>query len=195
VAGAATSQQQGPGKTAAHFHYLASSTILMNTSFHRTKLVCGAAALLLGVTVATAAPLKEGDAFPDLAKFGLVGTLPEITGKVVLVDFFASWCGPCKESFPAMDELQKKFGDKGLRIVAINVDEKKEDMDNFLKKHPVGFTVVRDAAKKLVNEVKITTMPSSFLLDKSGKIHAIHFGYKGQETAKKYAEEIAALLK
>jgi cytochrome c biogenesis protein CcmG/thiol:disulfide interchange protein DsbE len=149
---------------------------------------------LLLANLVFGAPLKEGDAFPDLTKFNLEGTLPDLHGQVVLVDFFASWCEPCKESFPVMEELKQKYGDKIL-IVAVNVDKKKADMDAFLKSHPVTFTVVRDAANKLVSEVKIPTMPSSFLLDREGRVHSFHRGFKGAETKKRYIEDIDALLK
>lgn len=167
----------------------------MNISYHKTKIVSALVTLLIGLSLAAAGPLKEGDKFPDLATYGLEGNLPDLKDKVVLVDFFASWCGPCKDSFPAMEELHKKYATKGLVVVAINLDKKKSDMDEFLKKYPASFVILRDAANKLVGEVKIPTMPSSFLLDKSGKVHAAHRGFKGEETKKKYAEEIEALLK
>lgn len=163
--------------------------------FSNMKLTGLLAALILCATLGHAAPIKLGDTFPDLTKFGLEGKLPDLQGKVVLVDFFASWCGPCKESFPAMEELHKKYADKGLVIIAINLDKNKADMESFLKEHPASFVIVRDAANKLVGEVKIPTMPSSFLLDKSGKVHAFHRGFKGEETKKKYAEEVESLLK
>jgi len=167
----------------------------MNTSFKQNKIAGVVAALLLGLNLATAAPVKEGDAFPDLSKFGLEGTLPDTKGKIVLVDFFASWCGPCKESFPAMNDLQKKYGEKGFVIIAINLDKKKSDMDDFVKAHPANFVIVRDGENKLVKEVKIATMPSSFVLDKDGKVRAAHHGFKGEESVKKYNEEIESLLK
>jgi cytochrome c biogenesis protein CcmG/thiol:disulfide interchange protein DsbE len=168
----------------------------MNTSSNKNKLAAELAALLLGLNLATAAgPVKEGDTFPDLARFGLEGTLPDTKGKVVLVDFFASWCGPCKESFPAMNDLQKKYGEKGFVILAINLDKKKSDMDAFVKDHPASFAIVRDGENKLVKEVKIATMPSSFVLDKDGKVKSAHHGFKGAESVKKYTEEIEALLK
>ena len=171
----------------------------MNISSNRIRLPllrsAALASVLLLSGIAPAALPKEGESFPDLAKYHLEGTLPDLHGKIVLVDFFASWCEPCKESFPAMEELQQKYGDKGLVILAINVDKKKEDMEDFLKKHPVTFTILRDASNKLVNEVKIPTMPSSFLLDRNGKVVAFHRGFKGAETRKKYLEQIESLLK
>ena len=172
----------------------------MNTSYNKnkrtqTKLITTVAMLLLGAFLAGAGPLKEGDAFPDLTQFGLEGTVPDLHGKVVLVDFFASWCHPCQESFPVMEELYKQYGAKGLVIIAINLDKNKADMDDFLKTHPASFVIVRDASNKLVSQVKIPTMPSSFLLDRNGKIHAFHRGFKGEESRKKYVEEIEALLK
>ncbi len=165
----------------------------MNTSSIKVKITALAATACLAVAALAATP-KAGDTFPDLSKFGLEGALPNTQGKVVLVDFFASWCEPCKESFPIMEELKQKYGDKVV-IIAVNVDKKKSDMEEFLKKHPSTFTIVRDAANKLVNEVKIPTMPSSFLLDRSGKVVSFHRGFKGEETKKKYIEEIDSLLK
>lgn len=165
----------------------------MNTSSIKVKLTSLAAVLCLAVTTPAATP-KAGDAFPDLSRFSLEGTLPDTHDKVVIVDFFASWCEPCRESFPALEELKQKYGDR-LVIIAVNLDKKKSDLEEFLKKHPVTFTIVRDAANKLVSEVKIPTMPSSFVLDRTGKVHSFHRGFKGAETKKQYAVEIESLLK
>jgi peroxiredoxin len=94
-----------------------------------------------------------------------------------------------------MEELYKQYAGKGLVIIAINVDKNKADMDDFLKTHPATFVILRDAGNKLVSQVKIPTMPSSFLLGRDGKIIAFHRGFKGDETKKKYSEELEALLK
>ena len=142
-----------------------------------------------------AAPIKEGDTFPDLKAFKLEGELPDFAGKVVIVDFFASWCGPCKDSFPAMQELHEKFGGKGLVILAVNLDKKAEDMKEFLSKHTATFPIVRDGANALVKEVKIATMPSSFILDRTGKVRFIHRGFKGDKTKEEYLQQISELLK
>ena len=119
------------------------------------------------------AGLKPGDAFPDLSGFKLEGKLPDSTkGKVVLVDFWASWCEPCKQSFPVMEQLHKRYSDRGLVIIAVNVDENRPDMEAFLKQNTASFTVMRDPAQKLVDKAGIATMPSSFLLDREiGRAH------------------------
>jgi thiol-disulfide isomerase/thioredoxin len=165
----------------------------MNTSLFKKFTL---ATLLAGTVFTTSAALKVGDAFPDLATFKLEGKLPDaLKGKIVIVDFWASWCGPCKESFPAMNELQKQYGDKGLIIVAINEDEEQSDMQGFLKANTATFDVVRDAKQKLVALAGIQTMPSSFLLDETGTVRFVHSGFHGAETRKQYVEEIESLLK
>lgn len=153
------------------------------------------AVLAVGVSLTALAGVKKGDVFPDLSAFGLEGTLPDTKGKVVLVDFWASWCGPCKESFPAMNELQQKFAPQGVVIIAINVDENKADMETFLKEHKADFAVIRDARQKLVDKAGIGTMPSSFILDKDGKVLAAHSGFEGEKSRKHYEEELTAALK
>ncbi len=167
---------------------------MQRVNFHPTKaLLCVAALCLTGVPAR--ATLKSGDPFPDLAGFKLEGKLPDLLkDKVVIVDFWASWCGPCKESFPAMNELQQKYSSRGLVIIAVNVDERRADMEAFLKSTPASFTVVRDAGQKLVDLTGISTMPSSFVLDRTGKVRFIHNGFHGAETKKQYVDEIESLL-
>lgn len=144
---------------------------------------------------AVAEGIKVGDPLPNLAAANLEGKLPDnLKGKVVLLDFWASWCDPCKASFPAMEELQKQYGPRGLVIVAVNVDENRSDMEDFLKEHTATFTVVHDAEQKLVAEAGIATMPSSFLVDQSGRVRFVHTGFHGEETKKEYRQEIESLL-
>lgn len=148
------------------------------------------------VTPANAGGLKPGDTFPNLSEFNLEGKLPDSTkGKVLLIDFWASWCEPCKQSFPVMEDLHKRYADKGLVIVAINLDENRPDMEAFLKKNGVSFTILRDPKQKLVDKTGISTMPSSFLIDREGKVRFAHTGFRGAETKKKYEEEIESLVK
>lgn len=152
--------------------------------------------LLLVWSQRSFAGLKIGDSFPDLAGFQLEGKLPEaLKGKVVIVDFWASWCGPCKESFPVMNDLQKKYADKGVVILAVNEDEERADMQDFLKANAATFNVVRDARQKLVAVAGIQTMPSSFVIDETGKVRFAHTGFHGAETRQQYEQQIEALLK
>lgn len=153
-------------------------------------------AAVLGMSILCPGALKEGDTLPALDSFKLEGKLPaKLKGQVVLLDFWASWCGPCKSSFPAMEALHKRYGGQGLTIVAVSVDEKREDMERFLKTANVSFTTVRDAAQKLVAAADVATMPTSFLVDRAGKIRFVHNGFHDAETVKKYQEEITLLLK
>ena len=164
----------------------------MNTSLLKKFLLT---TVLAGTFLTANAALKVGDTLPDLASFKLEGKLPDaLKGKIVIVDFWASWCLPCAESFPVLDELQKKYGDK-LVVIGVNVDEKASNMDKFLKKHPVSFTLVRDAGQKLVDTVSPETMPTSFILDGEGKVRFLHSGFHGETTRKEYISEIESLLK
>jgi thiol-disulfide isomerase/thioredoxin len=152
--------------------------------------------LLLAVPGLSRAGLKEGDTLPPLASFGLEGMLPaKLKGQVILLDFWASWCGPCKVSFPAMEILHKRYSDRGLSIVAVSVDDNRADMERFLKENRVTFATLRDATQKLVAAADVPTMPTSFLIDRRGKVRFIHKGYEGEKTAKEYREQIELLLK
>ncbi len=164
----------------------------MNTSLLKKLAV---ATLLAGTFFTAQAALKVGDTLPDLASFQLDGKLPDtLKGKVVIVDFWASWCVPCAKSFPVLDELQKKYGNR-LVVLAVNIDEKAANMEKFLAKHAVSFTVVRDAQQKLVAVVEPQTMPTSFILDGEGKVRFLHSGFHGEDTRKEYISEIESLLK
>ncbi len=154
------------------------------------------ASLLTGLPRSSAAAgVKVGDVFPDLSEYKLEGKLPDtLKNKVVLVDFWASWCAPCKASFPMMENLHKRCQERGLVIIAVNVDENRADMEAFLKKNTATFAIVRDATQKLVEKTGIATMPTSFLLDRDGKVRFVHSGFHGNETIKKYEQEIESLL-
>ena len=169
----------------------------MNTSHVKKAVHTGMLAICLAATTALAADkgIKVGDTFPELSEFQLEGRLPDsLKGKVVIVDFWASWCGPCKDSFPVMEDLQAKYGKRGLVILAVNLDEDRPTMEDFLKKHPVSFTVVRDASKKLVAKASIKSMPTSFMVSPDGKVTSVHKGFHGSDTQKQYVKEIEEMI-
>jgi len=153
-------------------------------------------ALVVFTAESAAAAWKTGDPLPDLKSFRLEGNLPnDLKGRVVLVDFWASWCAPCKASFPAMQQLQSSYRQKGLSILAISVDEKRENMERFLKAVKIDFPTVRDAEQKVVASADVATMPTSFLVDRTGTIRFIHVGFHNDQTIKEYRQEIETLLK
>lgn len=165
----------------------------MNTSLRNLGAALLAAVLL--PSLLHAERLKAGQPFPALPADKLEGAVPDLAGKVVLVDFWASWCGPCKQSFKTMKELHAKYATQGLVIVAISVDEEKADMEAFLKKQKVEFATLRDPEGKFADAVGAYGLPMSFILDRTGKVHEIHTEFDEKKTPKKYIAAIEALLK
>ena len=153
------------------------------------------ATLCLATTGARGATLKVGDAFPHLDQFELEGTLPTVRpGTILLVDFWASWCAPCKQSFPALNELHRKFAERGVVVVGVSVDEQRAAMERFLKKTPARFAIVRDAKQKAVAAIDSAAMPTSVIVDGQGRVRFLHHGYHGEETRRAYEKEIEQLL-
>jgi len=107
--------------------------------------------------------------------------LQQYRGKVVYVDFWASWCPPCAESFPFMNQLHHELADRGLHIVAINLDESPGEAKDFLAKHPPHFAVVVDAEGNCPQAFGVKAMPSSYLVDRQGAIRYVHLGFRPGE--------------
>ncbi len=124
--------------------------------------------------VAKAPPLQlpaiEGDV--DLAR---------LQGKVVYLDFWASWCDPCRDSFPWMAALKDKYGSQGLEVVAVNLDKEREKADAFLKHMNVNFIVAFDPSGDSASEYELRGMPGSYLIGRDGNIHASHIGFRDSD--------------
>lgn len=139
--------------------------------------------------------IKVGDRFPSLADFALEGELPkQLKGKLVIVDFWASWCGPCRGTFPLMEELHQRLERRGLVIVAVNEDKSRVAMTEFLKQHPVSFTIVRDAKKKLAATVNVALLPASYILDGNGTVVSVQSGERTVENRAAFIKLVEDLL-
>jgi len=155
-------------------------------------------ALALAPFVAQADGLAAGQAAPEIGLSDFKGKaikVAELQGKVVLVDFWASWCKPCKEELPVLEELHKKFADQGLVIVGVNIDKEASIATEFLSKNKLNlsFSIVNDKEHGVAKRYAPPTMPSSYLIDRSGKIRFVHEGFRASDGAKLEAE-IKAML-
>jgi cytochrome c biogenesis protein CcmG, thiol:disulfide interchange protein DsbE len=132
------------------------------------------------LAASSAWPLDAGAPAPELKLPGLKEAvdLASLKGKVVYVDFWASWCGPCKQSFPFMNDLQAKYRAEGFEVLAINLDAKREDADKFLAEVPAQFTLAFDAKGDSAKRFEVKGMPSSYLIGRDGKVVAAHKGFK-----------------
>lgn len=119
--------------------------------------------------------------------------LDKLRGKVVYVDFWASWCGPCRRSFPWMNEMQQKYGSKGFVVVGVNVDKKRTDADRFLAQNPANFTIAFDEAGTTPSAYAVKGMPSSYLIDGTGKIVYVERGFTDENKAQ-IEQRIASLV-
>ena len=117
----------------------------------------------------------------------------QLKGKVVYVDFWASWCGPCRASFPWMEAMHKKYAAQGLEIIAVNLDQEPELAQKFLQEYPSSFRIEYDSKGELAGQFKVETMPTSFLIDRTGKARIRHQGFHADKVPG-YEQEIQKLL-
>jgi len=119
--------------------------------------------------------------------------LAQYRGQVVYLDFWASWCPPCRQSFPWMNAMQSKYGRQGLVIVAVNVNQHTQNAVKFLKQMPANFRIVYDPKGRLAEKYNLIGMPSSFVIGRDGRIDYRDMGFR-DSSPKKYEAEIRALL-
>lgn len=124
-------------------------------------------ALLAAATLLS--PLASGADMLDLSA---------LKGHVVYLDFWASWCAPCRESFVFMNRLQQELGPEGLTVLAVNVDSNRDDAERFLREHPAQFRVAFDAQGTLAEKMHVHLMPSSFVIDRHGQVQMRHEGFR-----------------
>jgi thiol-disulfide isomerase/thioredoxin len=121
---------------------------------------------------------------PDFSLQGMEGkmiNLADYQGKVVYVDFWASWCSPCRDSFPWMSAMQKKYESQGVVFIGVNVDRKQLDAEKFLKDTPAQFVVAFDPKGKTPKAYDVMGMPTAFLISRDGKVLHSHIGFNDND--------------
>lgn len=114
-------------------------------------------------------------------------------GKVVVLDFWASWCVPCRRSFPWLNAMHEKYADDGLVIVGVNLDLERAEADRFLAEFPAAFKIVYDEKKALAKRFEVMAMPSTYVIGRNGKVVETHLGFKVKEQAEYEAAMVSAL--
>jgi cytochrome c biogenesis protein CcmG, thiol:disulfide interchange protein DsbE len=152
--------------------------------------------LLGSVFVEPASAIGTGTMAPEIGLKDLSGrgvSLGALKGKVVLVDFWASWCAPCREELPVLETLYKKYRGKGFEVVAVNQDQSADNVRKFLSATPLSFSVVHDRGGSVASRYAPAKMPSSFILDRKGIVRHVHAGFRASERTS-LEKQIAALL-
>lgn len=144
----------------------------------RTVMFCVAAA----VTANSAWAVSAGDPAPDFSLKAINGdatvNLKDFRGKVVYLDFWASWCPPCLKSMPLLNKMRGRLKDEGVEVIGVNVDQDEGDALGFLKEHPVDFPILKDVDGKTPDSFGLQAMPTSYVIDRNGVVRYVHEGFR-----------------
>lgn len=162
----------------------------------RSALLMGLVAALLGISV-TSYALDVGERAPEVGLTDTQGRairLSALRGKVVILDFWASWCEPCKDAMPVLDRLYQRYRERGLVVVGVNVDRQERNMTRFLQRTRVSFPIVHDGSQAVAGRYDPPTMPSSYIIDRRGVVRHIHRGFRSGDD-ESMERQVQALLR
>lgn len=163
-------------------------------SWLRVATVAAALALTsLGITSAGASA-SRAPTFALPSRSGDTVSLDQLKGKVVMLNFWASWCGPCRQEMPLLEQMHKRYSSLGFTLVGVNVDANSKDAEQWLSKTPVSFPVLFDRESKVSAMYDVKAMPSTVFIDRQGNVRYLHKGYKAGDEGE-YLNQIRALLK
>ena len=166
----------------------------MNTAI---RLFCIGALATLPALAASVDTLRAGapaPAFQLASNSGKTVNLDSLKGQIVLVNFWASWCGPCRKEMPILEQLNRQFHNKGVTLIGVNVEPDSAAAADWLKATPVSFPILFDTDSKVSKLYQVEGMPNTVILDRKGNVRYIHRGYQpGAEN--EYLDQIRALIR
>jgi peroxiredoxin len=157
----------------------------------KSRIVAIVAALALTVPVLAGSPAPQ---FSLASREGKDVSLTQYQGQVVMINFWASWCGPCRQEMPLLESIYKKYNKLGFTLLGVNVEPDSKAAIDWLKETPVSFPILFDKDSKVSKLYDVAGMPSTVIIDRSGKVRVLHRGYKpGDEN--EYMDSIRTLVK
>ena len=154
-------------------------------------------AMALVLMAGTAFAADAGGPAPSFTLAALTGqqaALSQYKGQVVMVNFWATWCGPCQQEMPLLDQMYKKYKPAGFTLIGVNVDKEAPAVKELMARKPVSFPVLLDPANQVSKAYHVNEMPSSVFIDRKGEIRYIHRGYRpGDEN--EYQDRIRQLIR
>ncbi len=164
---------------------------------HTTAFPLVALLSLIGAAAVHAGNVDNGAQAPDFvltARDGGQVRLTDLKGQVVMINFWATWCGPCRQEMPLLAQLQSKYEPLGFTLLGVNVEPDSQAAVAWLKDVPVTFPILFDTKNEVAGRFGVEGMPSTVFVDRSGHVRYVHRGYKpGDES--KYADMIRSLVK
>jgi thiol-disulfide isomerase/thioredoxin len=151
-------------------------------------------ALGLALPAIAADPTGPAPPFALMSKGGSQINLAQYKGQVVMLNFWASWCGPCRQEMPLLEDIYKKYNKLGFTLVGVNVEPDSKAADDWLKVTPVSFPVVYDKDSKVSRMYDVSGMPSTVIIDRKGNLRYLHHGYKPGDEGE-YINSIRALIR
>jgi peroxiredoxin len=161
----------------------------------RNRIATIVAALAVSLpAVAGSGSSGPAPAFTLASRAGQPVSLAQYKGQVVMINFWASWCGPCRQEMPLLESIYKKYNKMGFTMLGVNVEPDSNAANEWLKATPVSFPILYDRDSKVSKLYDVAGMPSTVIIDRSGKLRVLHRGYKpGDEN--EYLDSIRSLIR